>query len=244
MVTNIGSNSNLTICFFKRTLVLVSASAMTRKEQTDIMRKWLLILCTAVCVLGASGLVHAAIVSIDDAVFGPGAITRDTETNLDWLDLTLSTNYTWSQIASLTQTGSLFEGFVFADGSKIRQFWEDAGIDTTQFGQGLSASLYLPVSELIAFLGITYGLPGDPQIFSMGFSSTFEPGYENPAIYGLRVNETSGTASIFLNYNRDTDTSESYIGGYMYRPVPIPDAIWLMATGLIGILGLRKRIQR
>jgi hypothetical protein len=207
------------------------------------MRKCLLILCTTVCVLGASGVVGAAIVSMDDPVFGPGTITRDTATNLDWLDLTLSTNYTWSQIDSLTQTGGLFEGFVFADASKIRQFWEDAGIDTTQVGQGLSAQLYQPVSDLVALLGITYQLPGDPQIYSMAFSTTFDPGYENPAVYGLRANDSTGTASIFVRYNRDTNTPESYIGGYLYRPVPIPKAIWLMATGLIGILGLRRIIQ-
>ena len=208
------------------------------------MRKYLLILCTAACVFGASGLVGAAIVSIDDPVFGPGALTRDTETNLDWLDLTLSTGYTWSEISSLTQAGGLFEGFVFADGSKIEQFWEDAGIDTTQFGQGLSASLYQPVSDLAALLGITYQLPDDPQIYSMGFSTTFDPVSGNPAIYGLRAIESTGTASIFLRYNRDTNTAENYIGGYLYRPVPIPHAIWLLATGLIAILAFRKRIQR
>ena len=35
----------------------------------------------------------ARLISIDDLLFGPGSITRDTETGLDWLDLPITQGF-------------------------------------------------------------------------------------------------------------------------------------------------------
>ena len=46
----------------------------------------------------ATGTVRASLISVDDSVYGPGSITRDSATSLDWLDLTLSTNLSVNDI--------------------------------------------------------------------------------------------------------------------------------------------------
>jgi hypothetical protein len=40
--------------------------------------------------LGFSSLTNAALISVDDSVFGIDAVTRDTVSGLEWLDLTFS----------------------------------------------------------------------------------------------------------------------------------------------------------
>ncbi len=46
-----------------------------------------------VCVLasGLTGTALAALIVVDDQIFGSGSITQDTATGLDWLDLTVTT---------------------------------------------------------------------------------------------------------------------------------------------------------
>lgn len=41
-------------------------------------------------ILSFTTTVHAALIAVDDPTYGIGSITRDTDTNLEWLDLTFT----------------------------------------------------------------------------------------------------------------------------------------------------------
>ena len=62
--------------------------------------RYLLTLATLLVGLVLASTTYAALLS-KDSTFGPNTITRDTDTGLDWLDLTLSTNRSYDDIPHL-----------------------------------------------------------------------------------------------------------------------------------------------
>src|SRR5262245_35535228 len=58
-----------------------------RSSQVSALRASL----ASLAVLAVASLARAELVSMDSE-YGPGTITHDTETGIDWLDLTLTTN--------------------------------------------------------------------------------------------------------------------------------------------------------
>ena len=94
-----------------------------------------------------------AVLVSEGGSFGANTLTRDTATGLRWLDLTLSLNRTYAQIAQELGPGGDFAGYRFATGNEVEELWENAGIDT-------STSLFVaqnhqPVSALAALVGQT-----------------------------------------------------------------------------------------
>ena len=57
------------------------------------------------------GYSTAELQSIDDPVYGAGSITYDTETGLEWLDLTFSINMTRSEVTDELGPEGYFAGF-------------------------------------------------------------------------------------------------------------------------------------
>ena len=53
----------------------------------------------------------AELQSMDDPIFGPGAITYDTDTGLEWLDLTFSADMTRSEVTEEMEPAGYLEGF-------------------------------------------------------------------------------------------------------------------------------------
>ena len=55
-------------------------------------------------------------------------LTIDTNTSLEWLDLTLSLNMSMNEVLSELGAGGLFEGFRYATRAEIDVLWSNAGI--------------------------------------------------------------------------------------------------------------------
>ena len=77
---------------------------------------------SAVLLLAAvagAGRLHAARISLDSP-FGPGTLTRDTETNLEWLDIWVTAGLTTNQIVTLKD--SALSGFRYATYPEVSNF--------------------------------------------------------------------------------------------------------------------------
>ena len=96
--------------------------------RTQLSRLVAAILATMmICGMGSAG--NAALLSVDDPVFGPDTITRDTATGLDWLDLTESILRSFNDVAGQFGAGGDFEGFRYAIKTEITSlFFSSAGI--------------------------------------------------------------------------------------------------------------------
>ena len=89
----------------------------------------------------------------EDSDFGSETITRDLATGLRWLDVTLSTPYSYDQLLPELDAGGVFAGYRLATGHEVKSFWAHAGVDTTL--TGFVTENFQPVVDLMAFVGIT-----------------------------------------------------------------------------------------
>ena len=64
--------------------------------------------------------------------------------------------------------------------------------------------------------------------------------YDTLAVLGLQTGGQPNPAPFGLS----TQVSAEVTATYEYNPGPIPGAVWLFASGLLGLAGLRKRFQR
>jgi hypothetical protein len=73
----------------------------------------------AALFLGLSvGAAQAALVSLNSS-FGVGTLTRDTATNLEWLDLTVSQNLSTATVGAELAPGGSFQGFRYATNAEL-----------------------------------------------------------------------------------------------------------------------------
>jgi hypothetical protein len=133
-------------------------------------------LTLAVC-LGAFPA-RATLVSIDDPVFGPGSITRDTATGLDWIDPALSANRSFSDVSMQLGASGDFAGFRYASASEVRMFFLNAGIPLVG-----NAADPLPgddprVAAFLALVGSTYSNAGKPGVIGITGVDSLQGGNE------------------------------------------------------------------
>ena len=81
-----------------------------------------------VAVLFFAGAAQATLLELDDSVFGPASITRDTDTGLDWLDVPLSSGRSYDDVSIQFGPGGDFAGFRYAAKAEIRALLQGVGI--------------------------------------------------------------------------------------------------------------------
>ncbi len=175
---------------------------------------------------------HASLVSVDDAVFGVGSVTRDTATNLEWLDVSKTASTNRNYVLAQLVTGGAFAGWHYATGAETLGLIAAAGIPT---GSGLTdPAVFAAVASFATLVGSTVTQSGYPEVYAQ-----------------IVTGESYGANFYFFNGNRTYDTG--YLGGGMgggtqfsswlvrdAAPVPIPGAVWLLGSGLLGLIGVRR----
>ena len=95
----------------------------------------------------------ASLISVGTA-FGPNTATLDTSTGLSWLDLTLTTGYSYDELLTEAASGGAFAGFGLATQDEVLAFWVHAGIDVESLGLFTPANLQ-PIMDLMLLVGTT-----------------------------------------------------------------------------------------
>ncbi|MCW8910417.1 MAG: VPLPA-CTERM sorting domain-containing protein [Gammaproteobacteria bacterium] len=202
--------------------------------------------------------VHAAsFVSADLLTAGDGLLIEDTTNGLQWAD--------WSQIPGYTSVNDFFststwagQGFRLATQSDLELLFTTAGADNIGYnsswfnnpGSGGSASNIAAI-ELINATTTHQGPSYSDTNGSAWIHSFFDNG-GNPATSGMvRFNSEShvdygaGIIDIILNEeyaNTDGNNDERYsvMAVRDIVVVPIPAAVWLFSSGLIGLIGFAR----
>jgi hypothetical protein len=181
------------------------------------------------------------LISLDDPVFGAGAITRDTSTQLDWLDLPLSKGRIFDDVAVEFGPGGDFAGFRHATTDEVSQLFVDAGIPVIDAGG--SPDNNAPAQNLIALLGATSEQSGNPEV--RGFTSSLivgSPGARangdldfvlaNPSYYNAQTSVSRNESLIFPN-----------VGHWLVRPVPEPAAGWMISLAALVVAAHYRRCR-
>ena len=204
------------------------------------------------CFYLFSSTADASLISLNDSAHGPDSITWDTVTNLEWLDLTLSTDKNYNYVCSQFGVGGEFEGFRYATGAELTQLFLNAGLN---LGSTEEAN-YAPAVAFQSLIGTTCS----------GTCGSFW--YRAEGLYGDIATNTSGQLRVPIAYvyhrtwNGFSDVNEGLayisppptgypldyspylIGSWLVREstiVPTPATVWLFGSGLLGMIGIARR---
>jgi hypothetical protein len=197
---------------------------------------------------------HAAIVHFVDN----GPYTTDTFSGLDWLDITESTGRSYNDVTAQFGLGGDYEGWRYATVVQVNQFWENAGGTGPFHGDVIGQQSW--IAGILGLWGITAAGGVGNQVYAMTGSKAPTTGCSficSPdSYYVSRLSDNHfppfnifrQAASAF--YDKRASEGEVTRGSALVRDaviapvpaaVPVPAAIWLFGTALIGLIGFGKR---
>jgi len=197
-------------------------------------------ICTGLCLVGMTGTVNAAL--IDN-----GSFTTDTLAGLDWLDLsvTASTSYNSAETNNI--------GWRYATNSEIEGLFSvafDGYTDTDTIKHNSASNVfgaYADQTEDAQAFASLFGISGVASTFNatLGFYRD-----ESNILRQMGLNQYSSYSLVFSdentnNWNGYENLGVAGNGVYLVREsvstVPVPAAVWLFGSGLVGLAGIARR---
>ncbi len=183
---------------------------------------------------------NASLVS-GNTTFGDDTTTIDTVSGLEWLDLTHTAGLSYDVVsARLVDSGDDLFGWRYATLDEVATFWTNAGGGGGSYAGDADAWV-----EGIFGYWATSVAGGEDAYFL-----TAEGGAPGSHVYGLLAdysNQSPTPPSEFLAYLNSGEIEDSNsrfdIGSALVKVtvVPVPAAIWLFGTALIGFVGISRR---
>jgi len=215
--------------------------------------------------LTAAALVAALTIPtiVNAALIDNGTYTTDTYTGLDWLDLSETSGLSYNdarlllpewRYATNPEVENLFS-IVFNGFYSTLNLISDPYTGLSRTEDGTYSNQLRDVRNYQALFGVTkwvsatdrvtYGLYLDEDNLLKFIGATYDPNYTlydplgRTVIYGTEYTENE----YFGNELTDRTIGSTFAGTYLVRTsaVPIPSTIWLLGSGLIGLIGLAKR---
>jgi hypothetical protein len=196
-----------------------------------------LVLCLAASTFALVGFSDGALIVRDWQVPGDGALTLDTATGLQWLDLTVAAQRSVIDVSGQLCQGCEFAGFRYAHESEVRTLLSHADIPG-QLGDWDSIN-YEPILDLQELIGLTRASFGET------FGATGDQGASTAYVLGIGIQQQSNPASSVFEQGRvltnDVITPDrtAFIGHWLVTPVPEPSTALLMGLGIAGLASRR-----
>ena len=129
--------------------------------------------------------------------------------------------------------------------------WYNAS-DVTLFKLSMQGTGFVAGSDIDVFISfVDSGRVVGTNTFQIAAftpaSSTFSEGGSLPITYGsytLDYSDFTGLDHFFIGYGCHFTHDWTKVEIEQQNPVPIPAAIWLLGSGLIGLFGIRRRFKK
>ena len=202
-------------------------------------------------ILYVSGVANcnSAVISADLKQIGDGLISLDTSTQLEWLDLSYTSNRTRIQILDdLAQGGSL-EGWRYATTSEVIGLWGNFDIDLSMSSIGYQTGLDNNIVTAADMLGNTRCMY-DCDKFPYGTLGLTNTSHDNVNYDLLGAYYTNSDYTYYWSEgeaSRLADQAAIYFGHYLIRdaetpsPVPLPGALVLFISGVVSLFALKRK---
>lgn len=216
-------------------------------------------------MFAASLPVNAALIGVQDH----GTYFTDTQSGLDWLDVTASLNMSYNYVSSQFGSGDSFEGWRYATAAELGAMWDNV----TGESAGITGPAMQSISERGTSIEEVINLVGDTlNTYYLGtFGQTYcERNSHIPTCYtsytiGLLADPTIN-GGVYMGYIHNSDTHPDNIdefrttdystttsssgirGSFLVRtsvsvPVPVPPVIGLLAIGLASLIISRRKLS-
>lgn len=201
--------------------------------------------------------VYANLITMDWKVANDGLILRETDSNLEWLNLKQSDGMSYNQVLAMTDNpGDLFEGWHIARKSEMFSLFNAVGGDGNYSRDGLNHGAGNSFDLLMQYWGISFRenkseyviydfvnwFQDDPQVrFAWLYN---HPNYDADGVF------IPAPFGDFLDMDTencwDLDFGLAGISVALVRtatPVPEPTALFLIGTGLAGLVGTCRKMK-
>ena len=191
--------------------------------------------------LAFCGFASALPITAIDTALGPDTITRDTTSQRDWLDLTLTQGESYNDVQLDIAPGGRFEGFRHALLGEIESFLTDSGIILPSFFPNIpNAPL---IADTIGLLGETFS-DKSPASYACGvYESGMAAGPFGTAHYTACLVSSPSGGQWVPNYELQNDALRGRVlnGNWLVRDSPLlstipePSTIPLVLVSLVAV---------
>jgi hypothetical protein len=182
---------------------------------------------------------HATLLSTDWKTAGDNFVTVDTNSKLEWLDLTQTSNHSYNDVVANLGTGGLFEGWTLATESDVNTLLTHAGVPLP-YSLGNDATIAAETASLLQLIGAQQN-PTPQSSTSRGLISDLIPSSGSHQYLLTGANTANSFYQTGFGTRSDTNIDPA-IGTYLVRAASIPEpaTLALMGLGLAGI-GYKQR---
>lgn len=197
------------------------------------MKKYISISSVLLLGFAVSSLANASLIVRDWKAAGDNALTLDTATKLEWLDLTYTAGMSYKQVSSALSPAGAFGGFRYATVNDVTTLFSDAGIPDI----GLrTAANYTPVNNLLGLEGKlvslagggwSHAITGTPAGPNEQYYSVLQLVLGSPPFVGIAL---PGICCVATNaVSPDT-------GSWLVRPMSVSEPPTFLLVGLVSVL--------
>ncbi len=208
------------------------------------------VICVAISVVSMTTSVLAAVISADYPGFGVGSITRDTDQNLDFLDLTFSFGRSSDDISTQFGPGGDFQGFRYATEIEVINLINNFGfIPNALPGQQTNGTT--GTDQLAGLIELLGGVPEFTSKKASGITGTATtstlggyPGLRLTTILTFATLSDDRVLAGFIGTNGLNASIGSYLVVDENAALPEPSSIVMLMIGLLSLAAIRLRKLR
>lgn len=187
---------------------------------------------------------YAALNSMDWKAAGDELLTYDNVTNLYWLDLSETYGIAYNDVVPELAAGGDYEGFRYASNAEVIALWANFSIDLSAGAATSSPGYDVNIENVSSYLGNNWNTYASWD-YPFGVSGITADA-SSSGRYALGATQTDWAFNEYhvagSRFLPDSLTGIAPYGSYlvMGTAVPVPAAIWLMASGLLGMIGVAR----